>query len=879
LLNRVLTASFLILGLLSLGEADGQTLKFRFDSTPLQTALTHFTTVTNVDVVFGRSVVEGKHTSCHFDGTDPALALKCIIAGTGVSMRRVDDEQYVLVPPADAPLRASTQDSKTLSGFIRDADSGEYLFGANLYLPDLGIGTTTNSVGYFVFPGIPAGDHRTLISFIGFQTQDTLLVSSKKQHSVALQPVTISVDGLVIEQPALRRTDLMAVPGLVSIPVQRLEELPSSFGGKDVFEVFRLLPGIQRTGEATGGLLVRGSGPDQNLYLIDGAPIYHPWHAFSLISTFQTEAFKDIKLYRGGFPAEFGGRLSAVLDAELRDGSRTEPRMVASINALNARFLIESPIGPTSSFMLSGRRSYIDKIIGRSHPVSDDSGRRDTLRTGYFFYDWNGKISFSPSEKSRFSFSYYSGRDVLDLKLPFDLSLDFASWLRPADLFFEVDQSWGNTLYSLRYQYLATDRFFLTGTAYSSVYSAREATLIRPSRTATVDSDYDVLLSDVGIRVDADFFASLAHQIRSGFMLVNHRFRSGIQALVTYAPGLNENLSGTGDIQAIEYAGYVQDHWKLNSRMTVLAGLRASYFESGNYFRLSPRLNFQYVAHPDLLVLKAAATSQVQYLQRIRDRFSFLYDLVSSRWIPSDSSVVPSRGVQFSVGAESHPSSWVKLNLDAFLRKSDGVLLPRDEFQTKNGLLGPGIEIGTLLGQYSRGEERSIGVELGAEFAFRTWNLLMSYTGSRSESRTPDLVDSGYRPTRFDSPRSTALVVQRSTGNWKSSISVVWRSGYPVSVPEARYSLSDPITGERTSYFYRPAINNGRLPPYFRVDASLGYGFSFLDAAWSAKIHIYNLTGRRNVVGRSFDPSEEGFNPKDRLGLPLLPLFEIEMSL
>ncbi len=877
--NRVLTVSLLLISWLSIQTAHGQWLRFRFDYTPLQTALDQYQAISGVDVVYGRSVIENRHTSCHYDGKNPFLALECILTGTSLRLRRVNEKQYVLLPPEEANVQIIQNHAGTLSGFVHDRSTGEYLLGANVYLPDLDLGAVTNSAGYFALPGIESGANRARISFIGFQTLDTLLVAKPGQYSIALSPSALSVDGIVIEQPALQRSDLTVIPGLVSVPIKRMEELPGSFGGKDVFEAYRLLPGIQRAGEATGGLLIRGSGPDQNLYLLDGAPIYHPWHAFSLISTFQTEAFKDIKLYRGGFPAEYGGRLSAVIDAELRDGSRTEPRMVASLNALNGRFLMESPIGPKSSFMLSGRRSYIDKIIGRRHPVSDESGRRDTLRTGYFFYDWNGKISFTPSEKSQISISYYSGRDVLDLKLPFDLSLDFSSWLRPADLFFDVDQSWGNTLYSLRYRYLASDRLFLSGTAYSTDYSAREATLIHPSKSASVNSDYSVLLTDTGLRLDVDYFASLEHQVRAGFSLVNHRFESDIQAVVTYAPGLDDALSGSGRIRAKEYAIYVQDLWKPTDRITALGGLRGSFFESGSYTRLSPRLSIQYAADPRLLVLRSAITSQVQYLQRIRDRFSFLYDLVSSRWIPSDSSVVPSRGVQFTVGAESRPRPWVRLNVDAYARKSDHVLLPRDQFQTKNGLLGPGIEISTLLGQYARGEERSLGIELGVDVTLRSWNLLFSYTGSRSDSRISSDGIPGYRPTRFDTPRSISAVIQHSVAQWKFSTSATWRSGYPVTVPEARYSLNDPITNEPTYYFFRPTINNGRLPPYFRVDTSLGYVFRFLDADWSAQIHVYNISGRRNVVDQSFDPSTEGFKPKNRLGLPLLPLFEIEMRL
>lgn len=878
MLRTVISAFLLFCSLAILQDTNGQELRFRYSRALLSVALGDFMTRTGADVVYATDLIEGRVVTCTYNGSSPYEAIRCIVRGTGLIARRVNQSQFVLIPIDQDATTATRTHRGIISGYVLDAESGESLRGAHVYLPGIRAGTVTNDAGYFALPGVPSGRQDVRVSFIGFLSRDTTVTVGSPPVFVDLLPATVSAGDIVV-QSAVQRADLTVVPGLVSIPVRRLEELPASFGGKDIFEVLRLLPGIQRTGEATGGLLVRGSSPDQNLYLIDGAPIYHPWHAFSLISTFQTETFKDVKFYRGSFPAEYGGRLSAVLDAELRDGMRATPRMVASINSLNARFLIESPIGPKSSFMLSGRRSYIDKIIGRNHPVEDDMGRKDTLRTGYYFYDWSAKISVSPTADSRLSFSYYTGRDVLDLRLPFDLSLDFSSWLRPADLFFEVDQAWGNTLYSLRYRLLVSDRFFVTGTAYSTEYAAREAAFIHPTKSSSVNSSYTVRLNDLGLKIDADFFASLQHQLRGGFAMIDHRFQSNIDALVTYGPGLDESLKQDSEIRAFEYAAYIQDHWRPTPDLQILAGTRLSYSGSGSYLRLSPRFSFQYSVDPALLVLRGSATTQVQYLQRIRDRFSFLYDLVSSRWIPSSEDVVPSRSRQISLGAESHPWPWIQVTVEGYLRKARNILLPRDEFQSKNGLLGPGIEISTLLGQYTLGEDRSVGIELGSELSFTPWKVLLAYTGSRSQNRTPEMDDPSYQVSRFDVPRSFSLVAQRIVRAWDASLSVIWRAGYPITVPVARYALSDPVTGEDTYYFNRPRINNGRLPPYFRVDAGVGYHFRLLDASWTARLHLYNVLNRRNVMSRTFDPAVENFAPRNRLGLPFLPLFEIEMQL
>jgi hypothetical protein len=311
----------------------------------------------------------------------------------------------------------------------------------------------------------------------------------------------------------------------------------------------------------------------------------------------------------------------------------------------------------------------------------------------------------------------------------------------------------------------------------------------------------------------------------------------------------------------------------------VLAGIRLSYFGNGGFTRLSPRLSAQYALDPRWLVLRAGVTTQVQYLQRIRDRYSFLYDLVSSRWIPSGSDVDPSRSLQLDVGAESEPFPWLHLTAETYYRTGSNVILPRDEFQSKSGLIGPGIDISTLLGQYTPGRERSFGVEIGADMRLGQGQLLVSYSGGRSQNRTTVLSDNSYRPSRFDVPRRFSAVAQRRLGNLSLSLAVIWRAGYPVTVPVARYALVDHVSGEVSYYYHSPSINNGRLPPYFRTDLGFTYRFGFLDAAWSAGIHIYNILNRRNIIGRTFDPSRESFSPRDSRGLPLLPLFELEMQL
>ncbi len=819
-------------------------------------------------MVFAERLVRAVQVSCVFRGSEPTEALRCLLKNTGLQARFTGPGQYVLV---------ATGNRVSVSGFVVDRESGAPLLGAHVLLPDLGRGAITNRTGYFSFPASPDEPYRVRISFLGYAVLDTLVAASRTPIRFSVRQEPIPGGAIVVESLEPRPGERTLMPGLSAPPMSRLERFPASLGGQDLLEALSWLPGIRRAGEVTGGLIVRGGGPDQNLYLLDGAPVYHPWHAFSLISTFQTETFRSVRLYRGATPAEFGGRLSAVLDAELSDGRGPEPRARAAVNVHSARFLIETPITPRASFMLGGRRSYVDRLIGRTHPVSDEFGRRDTLRTGYYFYDWTAKLVFRPDEKSRVSITSYTGLDDLDLRLPFDLSLDLSSWLKPADLLFEITQRWRNQVVSARYERLLSQHWYLTATAYDSRYEAQEGAFLRPTLTANVRSTYEVGLRDLGLRLDMDYYRSAKSLVRLGVQVVNRTFDSKVDALIQYNPGLSERLQQTSDSEAIEISAYAQDSWKPRSAILVVSGVRVVAFGSDRLVRLEPRFSLQWEVHPSLLTLRASATRNYQYLHRIRDRRSYLYDIVSSRWIPSGGTTAPAKGTEFSVGVESHPRADLELRADVYLRRQEHILLPRDEFQSKNQLSGPGIELGTLLGQYVEGQARASGIELNATLENSAALGSLALTLERSRTRSLGLSQTEFHPSKFDVPVALRGYFEYRTGTWTLGAGATLRSGYPITVPTASYELSGAVSGEPVTYLYRPSIYNGRLPLYQRLDVSASRSFRWLDGDWRFQLQLYNVLNYRNVIGRSFEPNGNGIKTNNRRGLPILPLFEIEV--
>jgi hypothetical protein len=869
--------SIIVLCLLP-ASAAAQAIRIDLDDASLREALLDVRDQSGVDIVFSERLVRGRHATCTYLGSLVDEALGCVLLDTGLHALRVRRNQYVVVDSSRDAAAPAGPVRLTLAGFVLDAETNEVLPGAHVFLPDLRVGTVANGAGYFALPSLPTGEYRLHVSFLGYAPEEVRLSGRAETHTIALSPVTLEGGSILVEGDVGSQGEFSTMPGMLTESASRLNGLPSFPGESDLFQALQWFPGVRKTGEVNGGMIIRGAPPDQNLYLLDGAPVYHPWHAFSLISIFQTETFKHVNLFRGSFPAEFGGRISSVLDAQMKDGSQREPQALIALSPLSGRFVAEAPATQNGSFMIAGRRSYLDKLIGREHPVENAAGRRDTLRTGYYFYDASAKYTHRFGRGDRLSLSYYRGGDDLDLRLPFDLSLDFSSWLRPADLFFEVAHNWQNHLLSGRYQRLFTNRAFGTLTAYTSSYKAREGALLRPTSASVMQSDYRIDMRESGIKVDVEYFRSLDHQMQLGLHAVHRRFESSLDASVRRSPGTKDDLVDFSRTSQPEVTAYVQDIWKAGDRWTVRPGLRLSVFGAGLYTDLSPGISFEYVVDPRFLRLNAGAGRHVQYLHRLRDRYAFTYDLVTSRWVPADEDVKPSTGHQVSGGFVSHLLPGVSIEGDAYWRGVRNVLLPEDEFLSKDDLVGPGIDVGELLGQYVSGETRAYGIEVAASIVRPVWSARLSYAGGRSFARSPATGEISYRSARYDVPRSLRVLVSRQIGAWGLMGAFDVRSGYPTTVPVSQYVIGDPLD-EDDRYLHRPEVNNGRLPPYLRMDLSADRAFRMLGADWTARIHLYNVSNRRNVIARQYVPSPDGLEVNNRRGLPILPLFELEMEL
>ncbi|MDX1532360.1 MAG: TonB-dependent receptor, partial [Rhodothermales bacterium] len=494
---------------------------------------------------------------------------------------------------------------------------------------------------------------------------------------------------------------------------------------------------------------------------------------------------------------------------------------------------------------------------------------------GYYFYDFGAKVTLRPAAGHRLSLSYYEGGDALKAEVP------FLSLLEPAatagsvgdPLGLRLGYGWGNRVLSGRYRYLYGRELFVTATGYYSRYAAHETSLARPTATASVDTDYRVRFGEAGLRLDADYYYSLQHQLRIGLRAVVRDFDSRLEEEVIRAADARDVLRQRSTVQAFEAAAYVQDTWQPDARWQVQPGLRVEVFGLGPYVSLNPRLHLRYAVVRERVFLRAGLSRQTQYLHRLRDRYAFTYDLATSRWIPASTDVRPAVAWQAAVGAEAALLPGRALGADRYGRQRYDGRLPADPVQQKDGILGPGIEPGALLEQYVAGAGRQVGLEVAARVERGRWLAGLSYALSRTLERAPG---EAYRPARYDAPHALKALVQGGGRRWNVAVAATARSGYPITVPTLRYALGDPLDEAPTPYLHRPALNNGRLPVYFRLDMAVGYAFRLLGLGWDAQVQAYNLLNHRNTVGQRFAADAAAVAAADVEGLPLVPMFNLK---
>ncbi len=809
-----------------------------WDDAPLADALYELAETTGLELVFALRLVRDVRVSGQYRVTDdPDRALRLLLRGTGVRAERVRQGQYVLIRE---PLNVRPDDGPeaytgTLDGRVVDAETDLPLWGAHVWLVDLGLGDVVSETGDFAVPDLPTGEYVVRVSHVGYRPVrlelDVFPDSPRLPPTIRLQAETIEspdADVLAGPEPA------GPVPGTTDLGAKQAAAIPYALGASDLAATLSWLPGLSRTGGASGALVVRGADPHQTRYVRDGVPLYEPWHAFGLFSAFQPEAMGRVRFHRGSLPAPLGGGLAAVLDIETTDALAGDTARTAGLGAVAGRLVADVPVGERLGVHVGLRRSTLGVLLApRLRPeagawVLDPTGGHrfdDALQPDVSFDDAALKLSAKVATHARLDIAGTLGRDGVRVDLPA---------FSPAFPTGAMDYRWQTRTLSARYRGLSGSRTFVTAGLYTTGHDARED---RRRAGDTLPLHVVQSLSEVGATFDVDHFQSLRHQVRGGVQVAT-------RALDGDQTGPSRNAE-TGRQRGGEVAAYLMDTWKPSDAWQVQPGLRAEVFFDGGaaaHAVLSPRLFARWAPSEDVLVVRGGVSHQTQAVHRLRGRTGGRYDLAASRWLLTSESVPLAQSWQVGVGAEWAPSATTALSVDLYARTSTGLL------EATPSVDDIGVEPGALLRQYPAHDGRAAGVEVATRHTRGEWTVGLSGALARADVRPEDGVG-GWRPSRYSRPLTLGVLAERRGGPFSAALRLDVESG--LAFPDG-----------------------SREGVEVRASAAVGASTRLLGVQWTA---LAQATAR--PVGASgLAPSvpEEGFPlAADARGLPAIPVVSL----
>lgn len=739
-------------------------------------------------------------------------------------------------------------------GLVRDANNGDVLIGATVSVPQLGLGTSTSEEGVFTL-SLPEGEYTLKASYIGYTsfTRDIRVTSGAQRINFNLDPVETELREVQVEAGGLRQKLNDTRMSVESLSSREAKLLPALFGEVDLVKTLQLKPGVQSGGEGTSGLYVRGGGPDQNLVLVDDALIYNPSHLFGFFSVFNPDAVKSVDLYKGGFPAQYGGRLSSVMDVKLNEGNNEKLTATGGLGLIASRLTIDGPIIKDKlTFTVSGRRTYVDIFTRQINRFSEDNADYDPI-PDYYFYDLNGKLTYKAGKNDELSLSGYFGRDIFGFN----------------DDKFKFNFDWGNTMGNLRWRHRFNNSLYVTTSFYSSGYQYR------------INNSIDVFsakltsaVKDYTLKTDFDLFVKGGHSVKFGAMATRHHFIIGRLNFEsddsTQAFSTGTNLTGT------EFGVYASDDYQVNAQLSLNYGLRLSgfYNRGKTYTALEPRVAAKYNVS-ESTSLKASFASMKQYVHLVSNSGA---SLPTDIWYPSTEGVEPQRSQQVAVGINKLFGrgrylftnevyyKWMKNQLDfrdgANLFVNDNL---QDEF-----LFGIGK---------SYGNEIYLEKIKGKTTGWVGYTLSWTYRKFDSENDLDDINEGRWFPTRYDRRHDISLVMLHQFNKRLSLTGTfVFGTGNAYSIPVARFIFQD-VEGEDPSVIpiYQDR-NSFRLAPYHRLDLSVVYKLKPKRGESDLTFSVYNVYNRRNPYFIYFEQVKDadrvetlGFQAKQVALFPLIP--------
>jgi outer membrane cobalamin receptor len=762
------------------------------------------------------------------------LAVLLLLLGTANGMAQPDSTRHIL------------------SGFVTDAESGETLVGANLYVPSLQHGTTTNQHGFYSL-SLPSDSVQLVVSFLGYEREVVpLRLTSDRRLDIPLAPSTVQAGSLEVtaERTPLQQTTRTST---VEITAARAKQTPTLLGETDVLKTLQLMPGVQSGNEGTSGLYVRGGTPDQNLVMLDGAPLYNVSHLFGFLSVFNPDIVQNVQLTKGGFPARYGGHLSSVVEVNVEDGNRKQYEAEGSLGLISSRLTVQGPImDDKTSFLVSGRRTYADLLL---RSVVDDLG------AGYFFYDVNAKLNHRFSSTDQVFWSLYTGDDRFHSLGEIDDELSF-------------DFGWGNVTSTLRWNHVySSDLFGSLALRYSRY---------RFDINAENETDEDIFrlryrsgIQDLELESSFDYTLNERHELRAGANVTYHRFRPGATEYRVSESDLDTTVAPSEEVHALNAAIYAEDQIEWSEQLSTNLGLRATTFavDGTSYWSLQPRLSARYLLPSDW-ALKGSYSLMQQPIHLLSNS---TIGLPTDLWVASTREVPPGRSHQVTLGlSRSFLNREYEVRLEGYGKLMDNLI----EYK-------PGATYTlTATTDWESRVETGRGWSYGAELLLRRTRGRTSgwigYTLSWTRRQFDALNDGEPFPFRYDRRHDFSATVSHQltdvtsiTGTW------VYGTGDAVTAPSARYRGRQPA-GERynpTPYYLGQTQvqdyterNGFRMPAYHRLDLGLRFKWGDRQGFHALKTGVYNAYNRKNPYFFQATEADEGGLKAEAVTLfPILP--------
>lgn len=718
----------------------------------------------------------------------------------------------------------------TISGYMRDANTGEELLYANALVVETGGGVTTNLYGFYSL-SLPAGTYTVQYSYLGFETQAVkIILDQDLKQDIELASAATELTEVVVtaeqEDENITNTEV----SVVALDIKQVKKIPVLLGEQDILKTVQLLPGISANSEGGSGFFVRGGDADQNLILLDEAPVYNASHLLGFFSVFNSDALKDVKLYKGGMPAQYGGRASSVMDIRMKNGNMKEWEASGGVGLISSRLTVEGPIQEDKgSIIVSGRRTYLDFLVKATTNDNDD--------LNLYFYDLNLKANYKLGEKDRIYLSGYLGRDAFGVD---DFGFD-----------------WGNQTLTFRWNHVFNNKLFSnTSLIYSDYdYGFKVA-------NAGVDVDLSAGIYDYNLKQDYTYYLNPNNKIEFGWQGIYHRFKPTIFSFDEAA------ADAAQEQHALEGGLYISNEQKLSERLRVNYGLRLTSFSNvgpydyrefdvndditnettyasgdifNTYLNLEPRLSATYLLNSKSSI-KASYNRNAQYLHLLSNSNS---GSPTDRWIPSSPLVKPTLADQVAIGYfRNFKDNQYKFSVETYYKKLQNTVDYED-----GAAIFSNADIESEL---VFGDGRAYGIEFLLEKQKGRFTGWLSYALSTSQRQFAEINNGEWFSARQDRTHDISLVATYQL-NPKLTLSGTWvyNTGDAVTFPSGKYYIDDNLVNLYTDR------NGSRMPDYHRLD--LGLTWTLKDSPkfyHDLSFSIYNLYNRMNAFSITFAESE-----------------------